>query len=749
MQNDEYILNLISQYDNKEEILEEFHKLSPADEIEALANLIGYTSIPVDIETFVKDDYYLGNIYGESLFPIWLERLKQVFPDPIRTASTFIAAKGCIGCFLPGTIVHTVEYGKIEIQKLAELGAKNIKVLCRVKNKEVNWAYFSHAEECKLTRYVKSYCSITINDSKVNCTLEHPFLMEDGTYKEASRLRIGDGILGYDSEGDGIYLVEGIEFIESDENIPVYDLVNVKDYHNYPICIGDGCIFVHNSGKSTFSLITLAYDYYKMSLIEDLCKFLQLAPTTSFTVRFYNVNIPKAVEVFINPLNTKIFECPYFKELHRRVGGHAHGIKFLPASQPRHALSECLLDATLSEVNFFRPGVAESIIENVTSRLESRLQMGVGFLPHIILDSSDTVEDSAVENYIKNSPYSSEFLIFTTSIWNAKPAMYWHKGSFRVYAGDSEMAPFIFDENNPIDESQLDKDRIIVCPDEVRSAFEQNIELALQEKVGISVKSTNNFIIDKEKIKSKFDLDMVTDEEIVVDFYDSESIWSVLGERILQVLPVERRLYIRLDLGISHDMAGFAIVYFDGLRFTPDKDKSVSTFKVPVAFDISRVKGQETPINKIRDFVFDIAKHREIALISTDSFQSSQLRQEWKQGGLNVTMLSVDRSDVPYNTFKNLMMEDRVRLCANLKLRKEILDLKRIGKKIDHTSAGINCKDTADAVCGAVFSAYNANKDAATPSKFERAKILASVTQDLRILRKDREVGKLNNRNFW
>lgn len=60
-----------------------------------------------------------------------------------------------------------------------------------------------------------------------------------------------------------------------------------------------------------------------------------------------------------------------------------------------------------------------------------------------------------------------------------------------------------------------------------------------------------------------------------------------------------------------------------------------------------------------------------------------------------------------------------------------------------------NCKDTADAVCGAVFSAYNANKDAATPSKFERAKILASVTQDLRILRKDREVGKLNNRNFW
>lgn len=603
MQSEEVILNLLGAYENKYEVLEELRKLSPEDELIALSNLIGFESIPVDIETFVKDDYFLGDIYGRTIYPIWMERLKQIFPDPIRTPYTFISAGGAIGV-----------------------------------------------------------------------------------------------------------------------------------------------------GKSFFSTIIMLYDYYKLSLIEDPYKFLNLAPNSPFAMRCFNVNLVKANEIFVSPISAALNASPYFNELHKRIGGYAHGMRFKAASQPRHILSEVCISAILSEINFFKYGQAEAIIDAVISRMESRMQLGKGIIGHVILDSSATSDDSAMTEFIKNSPYSNELISFSTSIWVAKShlGIYFNNGSFRVYAGDSETPPFIFNDNHPIDESKLDKDRIIVCPNEVKNSFVSNIQLALQEKCGISLASIDNFIVDKETVKSKFDLPMVTDEIITVDFYDDETLWSVVGENILEVLPLDRRLYCRLDLGISHDLAGFSIAYFDGMKFVNgDTTKPVSTFKIPVAFDISRVRGQETPINKIRDFVLELSKFREIALITTDSYQSSQLRQEWNQSKLKASMLSVDRTDVPYKTWKMLLMENRCHVCANHKLRREVLTLKRVGNKIDHTAEGENSKDVSDACCGAVFSAYNQPQEAAIPSKIKKAEVLINVTEELRHLRKDRQVGRLNNRNFW
>ena len=44
-----------------------------------------YKSRPVDIETFIEDDEYLGLIYGHGhLFPFWKNLLKKVYPNPFR-----------------------------------------------------------------------------------------------------------------------------------------------------------------------------------------------------------------------------------------------------------------------------------------------------------------------------------------------------------------------------------------------------------------------------------------------------------------------------------------------------------------------------------------------------------------------------------------------------------------------------------------------------------------------------------------
>jgi len=594
------ILGLISDYENKDEILDEMAKLSPSEELEVLRNLIGYDSMPPTIEEFIHDPYYLGDIYGDSIFPIWEERLKLLYPDPIRTSYTFVSLGGAIGC-----------------------------------------------------------------------------------------------------------------------------------------------------GKSRCATIISLYDYAKFALISDPFKFLRIDPTTVFTMRYFNVNLPKARETFIDPIHTAFSRSPFFQELHRRYNGTAHGIRFNPASRPGHALSECIVSCVISEVNFFKKGMAMQIIDSVISRLESRLQLGFGFLPHVILDSSDTTEDSAVCDFIKSSPYSNELIQFNTMIWEAKAhlGIYFNKGSFKVYAGDSEVAPFILDKKLGLDLSKLDPDRIITCPNEVRSSFETNIELALQEKCGISIRSTDNFILDKDTVRSRFNLPMVTEEVITVDFYDKESIMSVVGD-ILNYLPIERRLYARVDMGVSHDHCGFAICYFDGMvKLSEDSDKYYPSFKVPVAFGISRIAGQETPINKVRDFLLELSDVREINAVSTDQYQSTQLRQELNQHGVYAHMISVDRNDNAYVTLKNLLMQDRCQICSNRKAVIELLGLKRYGRKIDHVTG--SSKDITDAISGAVYDAYCDIDHASEPTKFTRSRVITNVTETLSKIRKIKIDGALNNRDMW
>ena len=76
-----------------------------------------YKEIPVDIETFLTDDKYLGLAWKDAngklkLYPFWLEKLKEIFPDNINTNYNTLLesgargigkseiACGCVGAYL-------------------------------------------------------------------------------------------------------------------------------------------------------------------------------------------------------------------------------------------------------------------------------------------------------------------------------------------------------------------------------------------------------------------------------------------------------------------------------------------------------------------------------------------------------------------------------------------------------------------------------------------------------------------------
>lgn len=63
----------------------------------------------------------------------------------------------------------------------------------------------------------------------------------------------------------------------------------------------------------------------------------------------------------------------------------------------------------------------------------------------------------------------------------------------------------------------------------------------------------------------------------------------------------------------------------------------------------------------------------------------------------------------PYQYFKSAIYENRIQMYENKLLTEEIIGLERNNNsgKVDHTPNGINSKDQADAVCGALWNASN------------------------------------------
>lgn len=84
-------LQILSQYANSGQS-KLFEDLKYAD----------FEEIPVDIETFITDDRYLGRAWKDAggklkLYPFWMERLKELFPSNLETAYNTFLESGARG----------------------------------------------------------------------------------------------------------------------------------------------------------------------------------------------------------------------------------------------------------------------------------------------------------------------------------------------------------------------------------------------------------------------------------------------------------------------------------------------------------------------------------------------------------------------------------------------------------------------------------------------------------------------------
>lgn len=179
-----------------------------------------------------------------------------------------------------------------------------------------------------------------------------------------------------------------------------------------------------------------------------------------------------------------------------------------------------------------------------------------------------------------------------------------------------------------------------------------------------------------------------------------------------------------LKIGDRTGLSAAAVLgYKDQTRYNDEGDSmplKEMVYKHIFTIGIQAPPNSEIYFQKIRDFIHYL-KYTcgwNIAGVSFDGFNSVDMRQQMELDGFKSTIISLDRDDKGYNTFRTALAEKRISMIDLPILTKEITALERNANtgKIDHPPQSVSHdsegrviksvgKDEADSLCGAIYNA--------------------------------------------
>lgn len=586
-------LNSLSR-EEKEEVLKIITQLSTTGQSEEYNKLIleDYEEIPVDIETFLKDRKYLGNglINDEgkfTVFPFWVNTLKQIFPDPLKPASyNTLALTGSIGI-----------------------------------------------------------------------------------------------------------------------------------------------------GKSFMAVLCMLYELYRMLCLKDPYVYYGLQPIDKITFAVMNITLDASKGVAWDKLQQLLQSSDWFLSKGTVRGdinvewSPSKNIELIAGSLSRHIIGRAVFSAFFDEISF-QPNQdvekqkekAKALVNTASARMQSRFMKGDKNPTLLILASSKRTEQSYMETFIesKKQNESKTTLVIDEPQWVIREDKN-SSSKFKVAIGNkflsSEVIPLTATENDV----QLYRDRgfkVIDVPMGYYENFIDDIDIALTDIAGISTTSSSRYLsgpriaaIKHKEFRNPFSSDILEignnpeDKNQYYDFFDLESIDKTL---------LQYPLYIHLDMSISGDKTGLAGVWIRGKKPPVEGQPPSKELYYRTAFVVSikAPKGYQISFEKNRQFIYWLKENGfNIKGVSFDTYQSADMKQQLLGKGYEAETISVDRVKdnicLPYQYLKSTIYEERLELFENTLLTEELLGLERNNSngKIDHTPSGINSKDSADALCGAIWNA--------------------------------------------
>ena len=169
-----------------------------------------------------------------------------------------------------------------------------------------------------------------------------------------------------------------------------------------------------------------------------------------------------------------------------------------------------------------------------------------------------------------------------------------------------------------------------------------------------------------------------------------------------------RPRYVHIDLAQSGDRCGIGMIRFDGMA---EMERPGGHFErlpcgtVELAISIEPGPDEETEIDiaSVRNWVMRLKTDYgyPIRVVTFDSWNSLESRQQMKAAGMPTGLLSVDKTSGPMKQFRDALYDERLALPDSDLLHTEMRELEYDKKKdkVDHPPSG--SKDCVDGVCGA------------------------------------------------
>lgn len=499
------------------------------------------------------------------------------------------------------------------------------------------------------------------------------------------------------------------------------------------ICIS-GAIGI---GKTSVATMGALYDLYHVTLLKAPQKKYKLLPTTRVIFSLVTATKDLASAVMANQMLDVIAASPYFcskfmpkkgEKLDEDMFPHHVGVGF--GSRGGHNLGKAVIGAIIDEANF-QEAVANQAVKNyetITRRMKSRFMLKNGALPcRRWIVSSRNSNASFLETHIEAVEKNPEVLVLAPSIWevqgNAKGI--YSGETFPVFIGTNTEQPMICATEKEVEDHA---GYIIDVPVEYRNEFEENLPGALMDLAGVANRSSMSLIYNVEKWVSCQCLDnAVSKDEIRLSIDGDDHIMDYMTRSLPKL-----QYYVHLDGALKGDRFGFAMSAVDkqmavtGNDFlTGEKVVRLSPSLItPIAFGIKALPGSEVPLWKVRKFLLDLRNSGvSIVQVSTDGFQSADMRQMLAKMGFNAKYVSVDLTKDAYLKFASNINHGLVKVPKSPILDFEVRHLENRDKKIDHPDKVMvngkyvkGGKDIADAVSASQHEALLAAQTLTTGS---------------------------------
>lgn len=705
--------------------------------------LADYKELPIDIDTFLNSDTYLGktNRNGQAVYPFWRKELQEFFgagnkywewiltgATRIGKSSTAIAAVAYMLYRLMCLRDPQKFFGKKDVSKFSILFFNITKDLAKgVAFREFNdtlkaspWfclhGHFSNSEENFY--YIPEGGKISIDygssashalGQQVYCMVGTTKILTSAGYKTLAELK------GKSAE---------IAQFTPDGNIE-YSRAKVKltklTHKTVTIYLEDDSIF---EGSYEHMLMMSDGKYKEMQYItaDDVLMGVKTKP----------VKVVKTKVTLHTKYPVELYDVIDIKPHHNFVIHDKHDF----------VSHNC---AIMDECNFSQAGIKDvtkaksrmkDTYNTVAARVKGTFKHGGQVFGKIFAVSSKRSDSDFMEEYVSEqieAGAGEHMYISDAPQWEVLPRETFSKETFTIAIGDRHQKSFVVPDNQCFPEALADLEsqgyRLLHPPVDMKSDFLADFNIALRDLAGIAVLGSTSYFTQELLTKcintqrrNPFYSDIlqtgVNDNIALEDYFHMECVPPELKR-----VPI----YIHLDLSLTTDRTGISGGGITGRKDIKSQDGKITSeplFSHLFSVAVEAPRNDKISYSKIVAFICWLRKSGfNIARISRDQFQSEYLAQQLEQQGFTVDKLSLDRTPDGYIALHSILMEERIDMLDSKLLQDELIYLQRdmVTGKFDHLTG--KSKDLSDSMAGWVWNAILNNPGVPISAKARAAAI--------------------------